>query len=83
MYAIRSYYVLPPGIGDARKILPYQITIGEGSIVETRDDDDLLIPFPSLKGNDPIGVRLVKDVNIVTSDRAQPATERDESYNFV
>ena len=70
--------LLPPGVGDGQQILLDLVTAGEGGIVETRGDDDLLFPGPPFEGNDSIGVPLVEDVNVVTADRTQPAAERDE-----
>jgi len=62
--------LLPAGVGDGQQILLDYITISEGAVVETRNDNNFLVSAPPLKGNNSIGVRLVEDVNVVTKDRA-------------
>ena len=70
--------LLPPGVGNGQQILLDYVTVSEGGVVETRDDNDFLVSAPPLEGNDAIGVRLVEDVNVVATDRAQSAAESDE-----
>ena len=70
--------LFPPGVGNGQQILLDYVTVGEGGVVETGDDNDFLSSAPPLKSNDAIRVRLVEDVNVVATDRAQSAAESDE-----
>ena len=62
--------LFPPSIGNGQQVLGDSIAVGKRRIVETRDDNDFLVSAPPLEGNNPIGVRLVQDVDIVAADRA-------------
>ena len=69
---------LPPAVRNSQQIFLNYVTVSEGTVVETRNDNNFLVSAPPLEGNDSIGVPLVKDVNIVATDRPQSAAETDE-----